>query len=176
MLDMPFQRPKFQRMSGGTCPRTPLQLQCRYYGLPLTKILATPLSNTLAHQMKYVLTYSHFIQNTICPCNSKYYVHIIQSTVSMYLKHVIQSTMSKYIQSTLCPCNSNYTVKNGFQTYVFCSKVSSKCWICRFRDPNSKECPGGHAPGPPYNCSVVTMASPSLKSWLRLCQTRQHIK
>ena len=29
--------------------------------LLLTKILATPLSNTFAHQMKYVLTYSHFI-------------------------------------------------------------------------------------------------------------------
>ena len=29
--------------------------------LLLTKILATPLLNTLAHQMKYVLIYSHFI-------------------------------------------------------------------------------------------------------------------
>ena len=29
-------------MSGGACPRTPLQL-CRHYGLPLIKILATPL-------------------------------------------------------------------------------------------------------------------------------------
>ena len=42
MQEMPFQRPKFQKIFGGACPRTPLQL-CRYYGLPLTKILATPL-------------------------------------------------------------------------------------------------------------------------------------
>ena len=42
MQEMPFQRPKFQKISGGACPRTPLKL-CRHYGLPLTKILATPL-------------------------------------------------------------------------------------------------------------------------------------
>ena len=37
--EMPFQRPKFQKFSGG---RTPIELY-RHYGLPLTKILATPL-------------------------------------------------------------------------------------------------------------------------------------
>ena len=58
--------------------------------------------------------------------------------------------------------------KMGFQTYIFCSKVPSKCRKCRFRDPNFKKFQGGNAPGPPYNC-VVTMASPSLKSWLRHC-------
>ena len=42
MQELPFQRPKFQKISGVVCPRTPLQL-CRHYGLPLTKILATPL-------------------------------------------------------------------------------------------------------------------------------------
>ena len=42
MQEMPLQRHKFQQISGGACPRTPLQL-CRHYGLPLTKILATPL-------------------------------------------------------------------------------------------------------------------------------------
>ena len=43
MQEMPFQRPKFQKISGGAwSPRTPLKL-CRHYGLPLTKILATPL-------------------------------------------------------------------------------------------------------------------------------------
>ena len=42
MQEMPFQRPKFQKISGGECPRTSLQL-CRHYGHPLTKILATPL-------------------------------------------------------------------------------------------------------------------------------------
>ena len=42
MLEMPFQRPKIQKIFGGACPRTPQQL-CRHYGLPLTKILATLL-------------------------------------------------------------------------------------------------------------------------------------
>ena len=39
MQEMPFQRPKFQKISRGQCSRTPLQL-FRHYGLPLTKILA----------------------------------------------------------------------------------------------------------------------------------------
>ena len=42
MQEMPFQRPKFQKIYGGACPRTPQKL-CRHYGLPLTKSLATPL-------------------------------------------------------------------------------------------------------------------------------------
>ena len=42
MQEMPFQRPKFQNIFGGAFPRTPLKL-CRHYGLPVTKILATPL-------------------------------------------------------------------------------------------------------------------------------------
>ena len=42
MQEMPFQTPKFQKIFGGPCPQTPLEL-CRHYGLPLTKILATPL-------------------------------------------------------------------------------------------------------------------------------------
>ena len=29
-------------------------------------------------------------------------------------------------------------LKMGFQTYIFCSKVPSKCRKCRFRDPNFK--------------------------------------
>ena len=49
MQEMPFQRPKFQKIFGGACPRTPLQL-CRHYGLPLTKILATPLSTCILIQ------------------------------------------------------------------------------------------------------------------------------
>ena len=40
MQEMPFQRPKFQNISGGACPRTTLEL-CRHYGHTLTKILAT---------------------------------------------------------------------------------------------------------------------------------------
>ena len=42
MQEMPFQGPKFQKISVGARPRTPLEL-CRHYGLPLTKILSTPL-------------------------------------------------------------------------------------------------------------------------------------
>ena len=42
MQEMPFQRPKIKKISGGACPWTPLQL-CRHYGLPLTKVLATVL-------------------------------------------------------------------------------------------------------------------------------------
>ena len=56
--------------------------------------------------------------------------------------------------------------KMGFQPNIFCSKVPSKYRKYRFRDPNFKTISGGHAPGPPYDF-VVTMASPSLKSWLR---------
>ena len=56
--------------------------------------------------------------------------------------------------------------KMGFQTYIFWSEVPSKCRKCRFRDPNFKKFQGRLAPRLSYNC-VVTMASPSLKSWLR---------
>ena len=42
-----FRDPKFKIFPGGM-PRTPLQL-CRHYGLPLTKILATPLSISTVH-------------------------------------------------------------------------------------------------------------------------------
>ena len=43
MQEMPFQRPKFQKKIPGGHDPGPLQL-CRHYGLPLTKILAMPLS------------------------------------------------------------------------------------------------------------------------------------
>ena len=46
MQKMPFQRPKFQNISGGACPQNPLEY-CRHYGLPLTKLLATPLALTI---------------------------------------------------------------------------------------------------------------------------------
>ena len=47
-------------------------------------------------------------------------------------------------------------LKMGFQTYIFCSSVPSKCRKCRFKDPK-------------FENFVVTMASPSIKSWLRYC-------
>ena len=43
MQEIPFQRPKFQKISRGDIPPAPLEL-CRNNGLPLTKIVATPLS------------------------------------------------------------------------------------------------------------------------------------
>ena len=62
MQEMPFQRPKFQNGISNQYilfksalkmqempfqrPKPPLQL-CRHYGLPLTKILATPLGEVL---------------------------------------------------------------------------------------------------------------------------------
>ena len=36
MQEMPFQRPKFQKISRRACPQPPLELCC-HYGLPLTK-------------------------------------------------------------------------------------------------------------------------------------------
>ena len=68
--------------------------------------------------------------------------------------------------SPLGTSETDTLLKMGFQTYIFCSKVPSKCRKCRFRQPNFKIFSGGMPPDPPYNC-VVTMASPSLKSWLR---------
>ena len=41
-----FRDPNFKKNSRGACPQTPLQL-CRHYGLPLTKILATPLVSVI---------------------------------------------------------------------------------------------------------------------------------
>ena len=86
--------------------------------------------------------------------------------------HVRRSWMNKSWRENetkyrnICQKWRDTLLKIGFQTYIFCSKVLSKCRKCRFRDPNFKKFSGVHAPGPPYNC-VVTMASPSLKSWLR---------
>ena len=40
-------------------------------------------------------------------------------------------------------------LKMGFQTYVFYSKVPSKCRKCRFRDPNFKTFSGGACPRTP---------------------------
>ena len=48
MQEILFQRPKFQNISGGACPRTSLELR-RHYSHPLTKILPTPLG--LAFQL-----------------------------------------------------------------------------------------------------------------------------
>ena len=49
--EMPFQRPNFKKFPWGPYHRTPLEL-CRHYGLPLTKILATPLVTVIVIQHK----------------------------------------------------------------------------------------------------------------------------
>ena len=67
---MPFQRPKFQKMFGGACPRPPLEL-CRRYGLPLTKILATLL-----------ITYLH---SFVCKPNG---MHLCIAFLFLYINFV----------------------------------------------------------------------------------------
>ena len=37
-------------------------------------------------------------------------------------------------------------LKKGFQSYIFCSNVPSKCRKCRLRDPKFKQFPGGECP------------------------------
>ena len=68
MQEMPFQRPKFQKIFGGACPRTPLKL-CRHCGLPLTKILATPLApkgqNTLVSRPSIRQNYLRLIKEIL---------------------------------------------------------------------------------------------------------------
>ena len=58
MQEMPFQRPKFQNISGGACHWTPLQL-CHHYGLPLTKILAMPLTTNKVKSMLIKILDAH---------------------------------------------------------------------------------------------------------------------
>ena len=43
-------------------------------------------------------------------------------------------------------------LKMGFQTYIFCSKMPSKCRECRFRDPNFKNFRGNMPPDPIELC------------------------
>ena len=43
MLNMPFQRPKFQKFSGGACPRTPLEGSCLRHSPPQYFVKCPPL-------------------------------------------------------------------------------------------------------------------------------------
>ena len=56
--------------------------------------------------------------------------------------------------------------QNGISNLYIFLKSALKMQEMPFHRPKFQKISGGHAPGPPYNC-VVTMASPSLKSWLR---------
>ena len=62
---------------------------------------------------------------------------------------------------------TRYTVQNGISNLYILLKSALKMQEMPFQRPKF-QISGGHAPGLPYNC-VVTMASPSLKSWLRHC-------
>ena len=61
---------------------------------------------------------------------------------------------------------TRYTAKNGISNLYILLKSALKMQEMPFQRPKFKNISGGHAPGPSNNC-VVTMASPSLKSWLR---------
>ena len=63
---------------------------------------------------------------------------------------------------------TRHTVKNGISNLYILLKSSLKMQEMPSQDPNFKNVTGGMPLGPLYNC-VVTMASPSLKSWLRYC-------
>ena len=59
----------------------------------------------------------------------------------------------------------------GFQTYIFCSKVPSKCRKCRFRDPKFQKISGGHAPVPRQNCVITKiLATPLIIGIVRICR------
>ena len=61
---------------------------------------------------------------------------------------------------------TRYTVRNGISNLYILLKSALKMQEMPFQTPKFQKSSGRHAPGPTYNC-VVTMASRSLKSWLR---------
>ena len=59
-----------------------------------------------------------------------------------------------------------YKFQNGISNLYILLKSALKMQEMPFQTPKFQKSSGRHAPGPTYNC-VVTMASRSLKSWLR---------
>ena len=59
-------------------------------------------------------------------------------------------------------------VKNGISNLYILFKCALKMQEMPFQRPKIQNISGGACPRTPYNC-VATMASPSLKSWLRYC-------
>ena len=55
---------------------------------------------------------------------------LVSVTKYLYLCVVRKKVRKHFLTRTL--------LEMGFQTYIFCSKVPSKCRKCRFRDPNIK--------------------------------------
>ena len=64
---------------------------------------------------------------------------------SVLRRQLVFRYKSKYKKAGVLYCQS----VDRFQTYIFCSKVSSKCRKCRFRDPNLKKIHGGMPLDPP---------------------------
>ena len=60
--------------------------------------------------------------------------------------------------------------QNGISNLYILLKSCLKMQEMPFQRPKFQKISGGAYPQTPYNC-VVTMASPSLKSWLRHCST-----
>ena len=63
---------------------------------------------------------------------------------------------------------TRYTVQNGISNLYILLKSALKMQEMPFQRPKFQNISGVACPRTPYNC-VVTMASPSLKSWLRHC-------
>ena len=70
--------------------------------------------------------------------------------------------MQKYLHAKLLERNTcskwwdTLLNKLSFRTLIFCSKVPSKCRICRFRDPYFKHFTGGlYTPGHPTNVTKM---------------------
>ena len=58
--------------------------------------------------------------------------------------------------------------QNGISNIYILLKSALKIQEMPFQRPKFQKISGGACPRTPYNC-IVTMASPSLKSWLRHC-------
>ena len=111
----------------------------------------------LNRDLKRVFKLSRYLKRQRCDstehvCFSTEYVristeerHISTQKLDFYTEHArfcAEGVAHYFGRDTL--------LKVGFQTYIFCSKVPSKCMKCSFRDPNFKNFPvGRHVPGTP---------------------------
>ena len=112
--------------------------------------------------MHYWTIYLFFIMSRLIACLSILLLHHTCSLSTM--QHWADSSTCRlhavaYLGGAMRPWKSplgksknifwrDTLLKMGFQTYIVCSKVPSKCKKCRFRDPNFKKFPRGHASGP----------------------------
>ena len=110
-----------------------------------------------------VYTASSFRQRSITKTNQSAFRSVFRGWGDAAMAHPPRNVHKHFL--------TRYTIKNrNFKPIYFAQiKMLSKCRKYRFSDPNFKKYPGEIFPQPPQNC-VVTMASSSLKSWLRHCQ------